>query len=420
MLFQLIKKELILFLRRPRELIILLLMPFMLITILGAAFGSINSDEPSKLNIKLAIIQKDQFQEAEEKMIEKFRSLPIPEEEKERAITGIAESNPIKILLENVFGSEEMTDFIETVRLEEVPTEKEALQYSGVLIIPENFTEQYYEYAFFKEGKVPGLSLKLNESSGLKGSILKDFFTSFQKELTFWAVAVESGIDTEAIQERLEAAVGEKSSLSEKKTVSALAYYAIGMSIMFMFYVAGNTAELAYEEKENKIFDRLLLANIPLSLFFSGIFAATALVVFLQLNILYGLSALIFGVKWPGVLDYLVVTVLLSLMVGGVAVLLSSISYRLASPKITHFFSNGFIPIIAFFAGSFVPMSVFGGTMETVSKYSPGGAGFTAYYQLMQGYSLADISGQLVTIVTITIVLFLTAFIVKPKRGEIA
>lgn len=418
MLFQLIKKELLLFLRRPRELIILLLMPFVLITILGTALGSFASNETPKLTIKLAIIQNDQFQEAEKEMIERLNTLPIPNEEKKIAIAGIEQSNPVKVLLENVLGSEELADFIETVELQEVPTGKDALEYSGILVIPENFTQQYYNYVFLKEGKAPEFNLRLNESSGLSGSILKDFFISFQKEITFWTGAGESGINTEALQEKLKDTVGETSSLSEKKIISTLAYYAIGMSIMFMFYVAGNTAELAYEEKENRIFGRLLLANIPLALFFSGIFAATALIVFLQMNILFGLSALIFSVSWPSIVDYLVVTLLLSMMVGGFAVLLSSISYRANSPKITQFFSNALIPIIAFFAGSFIPISLFGGAMETISKFSPGGAGFTAYYQLMQGYSLTDIAEQLITIVIITILLVLAAFIVKPKRGE--
>lgn len=420
MLFQLIKKELLLFLRRPRELIILLLMPFVLITILGTALGSFASNETPKLSIKLAIINHDHFKDEEERMIDKINSLPIPDREKETIITGIAQSNPIKILLEDVLGSEELEEFIRTVELQEVPAEKDAQEYNGILVIPEKFTQQYYHSVFLKEGDVPELSLQLNESSGLSSSILKDFFVSFQKEITFWTGAGESGIDTVVLQEKLKDAVGETSSLSEKKIISTLAYYAIGMSIMFMFYVAGNTAELAYEEKENRIFGRLLLANIPLSLFFSGIFVATSLIVFLQMNILFGLSALLYGVGWPSIIDYFVVTTLLSMMVGGFAVLLSSISYRANSPKITQFFSNALIPIIAFFAGSFIPISLFGGAMETISKFSPGGAGFTAYYQIMQGYSLMDVSYQLITVVIITILLVLAALIVMPKRGEMA
>lgn len=418
MILQLIKKELLLFWRRPRELVVLLLMPFVLITILGAALGAINDGETPNLNIKLAIIQHDDIQESEDKIIANLENVPMNDEEKKTAIEGVRSFNPIRILLDDVLQSDELKKLIELYYVQGELTEKEAREYNGVVEIPSGFTEQYFLYAFFEKGDVPELKLKLNESSSLEGSILRDIFTSFQEEITFWTATQQLGINPEQLEERLLTNVGTTTTVSEKKAIDSVTYYAIGMSVMFMFYVAGHAATLAFEEKENQIFGRILLANMPIPVFFSGIFVSTMIVAFVQINILFGLSALVHQVLWPSVIDYLIVTTLLSVMVGAFASFISAISYRINSGGAVQVFSSFLIPIIAFIGGSFVPVAQLGGLFESISKYSPGGAGISAYYKIMQGYGMEDISIQLISILSISLILILAAFWIQPKRGE--
>jgi ABC-2 type transport system permease protein len=418
MIAQLIKKELLMVWRRPRELVILLFMPFVLITILGAALGSIIDGEAPDLNIKLAIIQKDDIVHGEEKMIKKMESLPLSPEEKAGAIEGIKSFNPIKILLDDVFASGEFKESIQVTEMESMPSDKEALEYSGVLEIPAGFTEQFYLHAFFNEAEVPKLNLKLNESSTLEGGVLKDILTSFQEDISLWSALPSLGIDPEMLQNSLVSKVGETETVTKTKPINAVSYYAIGMCVMFMFYVAGNSASLALEEKERQIYGRILLANVPVPIFFVGIFVSTIMITFVQMNILFGLSALIHGVSWPNVFDYFVVTFILCVMVGGFAVFISAINYRSNSRSATQIFSSFFIPIIAFVGGSFIPVSQIGGFFETISQYSPGGAGISAYYKIMQGFSLSDVSDQLLSVSITTILLLLLAFLIQPRRGE--
>lgn len=418
MIAQLIKKELLMVWRRPRELVILLFMPFVLITILGAALGSIIDGEAPDLNIKLAVIQKDDIEGGEEKIVDKVESLPISSEEKTAAIEGIKSFNPLRILLEDVFASKEFKDSIQVIELENEPSAKEALKYSGVLEIPAGFTEQFYLHSFFNVEEVPSLNLKLNESSALEGSVLNDIFSSFQEEISLWSALPSLGVDPETIQDKLISNVGNTETVTKRKPINAVTYYAIGMCVMFMFYVAGNAAALALEEKENQIYGRILLANVPIPIFFIGIFVSTIVVTFMQMNILFGLSALIHDVRWPNVFDYFVVTFLLSVMVGGFAVFISAINYRSNSRSATQVFSSFLIPIIAFIGGSFIPVSQIGGIFEEISQYSPGGAGISAYYKIMQGYTLSDISGQLLSVSITTVLLLFLAFLIQPRRGE--
>ncbi|MED3571861.1 ABC transporter permease [Cytobacillus praedii] len=418
MITQLIKKELLMVWRRPRELVILLFMPFVLITILGAALGTIIDGEAPDLNIKLAVIQKDDIVHGEEKIIKKMESLPLSPEEKAGAIEGIKSLNPIRILLDNVFASEEFKESIQVTEMESMPSDKEALKYSGVLEIPAGFTEQFYLHAFFNEEEVPKLNLKLNESNTLEGGVLKDIFTSFQEDISLWSVLPSLGIDPEKLQNSFISKVGNTETITKTKPINAVSYYAIGMCVMFMFYVAGNSASMALEEKESQIYGRILLANVPVPIFFIGIFVSTIIITFVQMNILFGLSALIHGVSWPNVIDYFVVTFILCVMVGGFAVFISAINYRSNSRSATQIFSSFFIPIIAFVGGSFIPVSQIGGFFEIISQYSPGGAGISAYYKIMQGFPLSDVSGQLLSVAITTVLLLLLAFLIQPRRGE--
>ncbi|WP_102274753.1 ABC transporter permease [Cytobacillus massiliigabonensis] len=418
MIIQLIKKELLMVWRRPRELVILLFMPFVLITILGAALGSIINGDAPDLDIKLAVIQKDDIDDGEEKMIKRIEDLPISPEEKTTAIEGIKSFNPIKILRDDIFGSVEFKDSIRVVEMESAPSAKESLEYSGVLEVPAGFTEQFYRHAFLNEDEIPSLNLKLNESYTLEGGVLNDIFSSFQDNISLWSALPSLGIDQEMLQNSLISKVGNIETVTKKKPINAVTYYAIGMCVMFMFYVAGNSAALALEEKENQIYGRILLANVPIPTFFIGIFVSTIIVTFIQMNILFGLSALIHDVRWPNTFDYFVVTLCLCLMVGGFAVFISAINYRLNSRSATQVFSSFLIPIIAFIGGSFIPVSQIGGFFETISQYSPGGAGISAYYKIMQGYTLNDISVQLLSVLITTILLLVLAFLIQPRRGE--
>lgn len=417
MIVQLIKKEILMYWRRPRELVILLLMPFVLITILGTALESINGKETPNLSMKLAFIQKNDVEAEEQKLMDRLEGLPISEAEKKAAIEGIKSANPIRILQEDVLESKELKDLLKVEYVSSL-SEDEAEKYSAIVEIPEHFTEQYFAHVFFEGKEIPEMKLKINESSSLEGSIIKDIFTSFQEEMTFWTTTQSLGINPVDLREKMASKVGTTKPVSEKRTISSVAYYAIGMSVMFMFYVAGNAATLAFEEKENQIFGRILLANMPVPIFFSGIFVSTFLVTLSQINILYGLSALIHKVTWPSILDYLVVTVLLSLMVGAFATLISSISYRINSGGAVQVFSNALIPILAFIGGSFVPVAQLGSIFENISKFSPGGAGISAYYKIMQGYSLGDVSTQLIVILITTLILMAVTLLIQPKRGE--
>jgi ABC-2 type transport system permease protein len=250
--------------------------------------------------------------------------------------------------------------------------------------------------------------------------VIRDFLTSFQEQISLWQGGQTLGISAGEIKAASIDDLGAIESVSKMNDISSVSYYAIGMSMMFVFYVATTAASFAYTQKEEHLYNRILLANVPTSIFFSGIFSAAAIVCFLQLNILFGLSVLIFDVSYPDIVDYLIITCLISIMIGSFASLLSAVSYRSSSEKAARVFGNFLVPVFAFVGGSFFPVSQLGGIFENLGSYSPGGAGISAYLKILQGYPLGEAAGQLWSLALFSAILVIAALLVQPRKGESA
>ncbi|AGX03393.1 hypothetical protein B14911_20953 [Bacillus sp. NRRL B-14911] len=420
MLFQMIKKDLLLFWRKPRELIILLLMPFVLICILGNALGALNSDEIPDLDIKLAVWVQDDYEAGAAEAAAMIKNFPMPDEAKEEAVNAVEMFNPAAILIEEVFGDEEFSRSIGVDYISEELDSERQEEYSALLTIPSGFTTDYYRHSLLKEGDLPELELQLNDSDALRAGVIRDFLANFQEQISLWQGIQTLGISAVDIKEAGIHELGAIESVSKVKDVSSVSYYAIGMSMMFVFYVATTAASFAYTQKEEHLYNRILLADVPNSIFFSGIFSAAAIVCFLQLNILFGLSALFFDVSYPDIMDYLIITGVISIMIGSFASLLSAVNYRSSSERAGRVFGNFLVPVFAFVGGSFFPVSQLGGIFESLGSYSPGGAGISAYMKILQGYPLGETAGQLWSLAVFSAILLFAALLLQPRKGEAA
>ncbi|MBP3040526.1 ABC transporter permease [Bacillaceae bacterium Marseille-Q3522] len=408
MFLSFIKKDILLLWRNPREFIILLLMPFVLISILGNALAGIFSSDTTPLQTTLAIVQlEDEDQTAA--VIEELEAMQLPE----AAINEVRNQTPFRLLKDQVDNDEELRDIV-TIDLFDKPlSEKESQKYSAVLEVPENFTSQFLKMQLLDEGELPAAAMTVGDPSSLSASLIKDFMRTFQAEYSAQLILKNHNINN--LSTNFQSLDVE--SVAPKNEINAVSYYTIGMCMMFVFYIATTLAELAEMQKDSHIFNRFLLANVsPFSLFGSLLVSAVLLTI-LQLTILFGLSALVFQVSFSDLIGFYVVSFAVSFMMGGFSVLLSAITYRFQSNQIVNLFSSILIPIISFSGGSMMPISQLGKFFEVLSNFSPVGAGITAYVKIMQGYTISDINGQLLTIIICGIITIIFALFIHPKRG---
>ncbi|MEK4440519.1 MULTISPECIES: ABC transporter permease [Niallia] len=416
MLWQMIKKELLLIWRRPRELVVLLLMPFVLITILGSALGALDNDSEVEGKAKLAVVVEDQEQQAQQEIIEKINQSPLSNQEKNAKIAHIQALQPIATFMKAVGESPDLKKFLSVTEYNDRTKVKEK-DFDGVLLIPEGFTSDFYTNFLEEETDLPSWIIKTKNQESLQATIIEDILANYQKEWTYLKTAQDLQIDYSTLVS--EKANGQIKNIEKKKEISAFAYYGVGMSVMFVFYISTTVAGFAYQQKEELLYERILLANVPKIVFFAGIFISAFILSFLQQTILFSLIALIYGVVFSSMINQLIVILTVNLMAAAFATIATAISFAAKSRNVESIFSSLIVPILAFIGGSFFNVSAIGGFMETLGEYSPGGAALTAYLKAYQGYPLVDLWSHLKAILLFSLALLLISGITLKTRGGV-
>jgi ABC-2 type transport system permease protein len=115
MIGQFIKKQLLLFIRNRHELLVLLGMPFLLITILGLALGNIMKNDSPAIRAKIALVERGSEQADLQKFVHDLENLGIPPEQKQMMTNAAKQMLPVAALKNDVLGSKELKPYIKLV-----------------------------------------------------------------------------------------------------------------------------------------------------------------------------------------------------------------------------------------------------------------------------------------------------------------
>lgn len=404
--------------RNRQNFTILLAMPLVLIFIIKFAIGDLMTEEIPEIDATIAIAEQSNEAEQIERIKDELLQLPIPEESKEQVTTNLSQFQPIQILKNQVFGNEELKKMItlEEIAPEQVEEAKREEKYAAIIEVPKNFSYHLIRSSFVNDEPTPELTLFVDKGEELVTTIVNDLLLNYEEQMKTNMVLERHGAGNLIVpQEDVEGTV---TSISKVEPISTTLYYVVGMSVMFVLYIASTMGGYAFEEKQIHVFDRIILANVSRWVYFTGTFFASSILAFAQLMILYGFSAVIFGVRWPSLFQFFVITVLISLAVGGMASLITSINYRFNSETASSVFSSVIITMVAFLGGSFFPVGDLSGLVKFLGNITPNGAGMTAYLTSAQGYGFSEIGLQLLYLASFTIVMIVAAALTFPTKGE--
>ncbi len=404
--------------RNPQILLTLIGMPLILITILGFALGGVMSGEQPSIEAKVAIVEQRDGPQELERFLKDLEQTNIPNEGKEAIAESASQLLPMKILKEEVLGNPELKKYImvEEKKPEELDDVREDDSYSAIIEVPKDFTYNILHSLFLEGNKRPTLKVYQNEGKELTSNIMKDLLTGFQEQYSLSSTIGKSSgfiVDASSMGSGVK---GEIAYVEDKVALTSTAFYAVGMSVMFVLYIASNMGSFAFREKEDHVFDRIILANVSIWKYFSSILATTVILAFLQLGILFGVCALLYGVTWPNMISFMIVTVFISLAVGSIGTLLTSLNYRANSETFSSFFSTVVVTVFAFIGGSFGQLfsSDF---IQTLGSLTPNGAGMTAYFKIFQGYNLMDVYPEIASLLIFTFVILVLSIILFPREG---
>lgn len=185
-----------------------------------------------------------------------------------------------------------------------------------------------------------------------------------------------------------------------------------GFTIMMAFFLAGAIGMRLFTEKDQGTLRRLLVSPITRGSLIGGILLAYAVFIVLQVTLLFGISAGIFGMNLGNsFLGLALVTLALALCVSSFGLFLASLTNtgKQADSLGT---LMGFV--LAGLGGCLIfsvpPMYRWGGVMGTLSRLTPHAWAAEGYYKLtVEGASAMDILPQVGVLLLFALVFFLIA-----------
>ncbi|MFC4411725.1 ABC transporter permease [Chungangia koreensis] len=419
MIWSLIWKEFKLFIRNPQELLVLLLMPLILITILGFALNSFFTEEASPVTGKVALVQNGDEEKEFERFMQSLSDSPIPEpaiRQIEGQVKGIL---PIQMLRERIFGNEELSKVIalEEITPAQISDAKDDGEYSAIIEVPEGFTENLLHSLFIEEREVPGLIVYENEEKDYSSAFVSDVVEQFKEQYSLMASLGREGLVVEEEPLGGMGVAGAIETVTKQEPIGAFSYYAVGMSVMFVLFLAGNISTNSYMEKQQHVYDRIRLANVPSTFYLLGVFLSGFALAVIQLCILYGGAAFMYDVHWTNIGEFLVITLSLSSVVASIGVLLTVINQRIGSDSASKLYGNAGVAILAFLGGSFTQVGNISETIQVIGNLTPNGAAMTAYLNVLQGAVLPDILVYVWTLLIETIVILTIASLFSKRKA---
>ena len=417
MFLSLIRKQITILFRSPSELLILLFMPIVLITILSFALGALWEGENEVSKVELAIVQQDDEMQQVDQFLLEAKDFINRTSDMEKYLQHML---PISILVEQMETNEEMKQFIHVTKLdpEKVEDAKESGEYAAILEVPKNFTYDFLS-SIYLQGEKPTFNVYLNESEKITSTIVQSILDYYQQQYSLASSLAQSGVPTNIDSLPKMEITSDIRTIDSQQEITSSTYYTFSMTVMFILYIASTLASQAFVEKYFHIFDRVLLARIhPLTYLFS-IMTATIIIAMVQVGILFTFAYFIFNISFTQWESFLIITLLLSIVVGGLAALLSSVNYRTNSGEASNVFSNAFVSVFALVGGSYFNISSLSPWLAELGMWTPNGAALNGYLKIYQNASMAEIMPNIIHLSILAVLFIVLAVVLFPKRGGI-
>jgi ABC-2 type transport system permease protein len=443
MLISMIWKDLLVILKDKKSLIITLCMPAILTTILGFAFQSMMSGGFSMDRANIAVVSLGSREQDIER-IKDFLESPNMEgrmsaEQREDLLELLGDMDFEKILYEDVLGSPEVGEFIkyERMGLDRAKGMLEKGELAAAVVLPEGFTYDTFMNLAMPFRNPITIDVIKHPDHSLKGEMVSGIIKGFADALSAGIIAknvlleasIENNVGDKAMGE-IEGLISgmydvgvrdisiDKVTVEGKRAVSSFQYYAVGMAVMFILYVAADGAQYSIDEVNNGTYRRLIAAGAGRWRFFASRFAATTLFAIMQFTVLKCYSAFAFNTDWGSPLGVALLSVFLAVAVGGLSVLLSALNLRLKNSKASIVFQAVVIQVSALLGGSFFPVSGVP-VMKRLGDFTINGAAMQGFLRLMMGYSLSEVTGTIITLTGIALVLFAAGAVFAAAAGEV-
>ncbi len=352
--------------RDPSAFIMLLVMPLLLILVLGMVFQPLWTSTPFIIDI--AVLDEDR-------------------------------GDFSKILLEEVFGSEQLRDMIKIQFMEseeEIINEVNKGKIAAGVIIGEGFSQ-----AILK-GEDTRIKILGDPEQTIKAGVIKNIVESFTLEVlkrriilgtSIGILVSENLINPAEIQPLISVWLSDVENMNEsilidKKTEKkmtknplAIEYYAVGIAVMYLLFATNAGAETIFQERRNKTLERIKVAPVSEREILGGKLFGIFLIALLQFVMIIFFTAIFYRVSWGDSLLGIVIMIFFSVLAfSGLSTLLASLT---KSEEQIGNIGPALSMIFGFLGGSMWPISAFPDWLNIISKFTPNRWAIDGFSKLM-------------------------------------
>jgi ABC-2 type transport system permease protein len=395
-------KDLLLVVRDKKAILTLVIMPLLLISILGAAFG-------------------DVMKEGGDIKIDKFT-------------LGIVnlDSGPMGSVLTKEVFTKGLSDqvHVKEYQKKELYQKVKNKNLSVGLIIPADFTSA------LMSGKEAKVKLITVPDPGVKAivvqNVIEQFSQSFKTESVMAALrqpgqmnqqgaASSQGFGlTENKASAGHSTIKETTVNAKTKPVGSFQYYAAAMGVMFLLMTVVQGVSNMIQEKEQEVYKRLLISNLTYSHYLAGKMLGLFVVCTAQFFIIIFGTRLLYGVRWGNSLAGVsLITIAYVISACGLGVLAGTLLKTEKSFNVAGMIGT---QLFAAVGGSMVPLYIFPDGVITLTKLLPNGLALQSYLKLMSGSSFTEILGSAAGLLGLGL-LFFTIGLIRlslERRGKYA
>lgn len=189
--------------------------------------------------------------------------------------------------------------------------------------------------------------------------------------------------------------------------LSSASYFGPGMAMLFVFFLLGAAPRSLLAEAEAGTLARLRAAPVPIASVIAGKGLAVALLGFVSMCVVWGVTAVVFGATWGN--PFAVVVLLLAFVTAALGITTVVSVYAETEAQ-----ADGFVSIVAFvfamLGGNFLFLGDLPPALQQISRLTPNGWALQGFMTLTaDGGGVTDVLGSLAAILGFAVVAFFVA-----------
>ncbi len=405
-------------------LTVILLMPFILMTILGLSLKSAFSSEGSGITHMDIVVVKEYDHEADLTMYQ-----DILEQMNLGDIGEVAD--PEEIFFQDFLSDDQVKKMLSYKLVSRAEADRLLAEdrIPAAIILPEKFIFNTLMNLTVSRNVVT-IELLKNSNSPNSSSIVEQLLRQFTNTLNRMIVRrmtlqpylmdeeQREGLPLEDLllpQEEIEVSLTVKE-VSGKEVWDSFQYYAVAMMAMFTLYAAGFGGRALIDEKKNYTLHRLKVSGRKLQLSVVSNFIRVILIVIIQSILMIVFSSLLLGVEYGNLLYMLLPVLLNAISIGSLGMLVSVITLVSGSYAFANAFEYGIVNLMALVGGSFIPVQILPKAVQNLRFFSTSGNALDLFLNTISGDPVSEVMSNIMSLLLMNLLFIVTSCIILRLR----